>query len=791
MTDSRIRTILLAIVGLLGLALFFIAARNSKLNRIFPANISRDQVVQMAEADLHNTSISRYDLRRKVEIDVDGDLLRFAQSGLDNDSLLELIPSYRWRIEWSGKTEGSERVGYTLLFDNHGKRLGFTKTLPKGELQSSLSEAEALSEAERFLLDSGIDTARIELTAKRTDRENDITEFIFTFAVKTPHFGEQGQLKENLTVNLKGSTITEFAREISLGEQGKPSKFENVSKIVVGVITMVSWVILIIILISAFFKKMRHDELEFKRGIRLAIFFFVVWMIGGFLQNLPFDGSALLAIGLAGLFESLAIIFIYPISESFCRDSSPDKLETVDLLFSGRWQFRELGASFLNSLFIIGVTLGLWGILIWLSSALPWGSIHLTEDHFRIFQGADSIIGTTLLNISPTFFTGFILLTFFPAFLQSKLKRKSTLIINLTIALNLCGLYTILIKPELFSFFIVLPAAVLWANFLIKYDVFTRLISFFGGFTVINFVALPFSEGGFLSTPAIILFLFLVIFFAAGVYFSFSPRSTRDFENYVPEYVSRIAERERLLKELEIARNIQMKFLPQSIPAIPKLEVASVCKPAMEIGGDYYDFVKVNETSLGVIIGDVSGKGVSAAFYMTMAKGIIKTLSKKIQMPKQLLIELNEIFYENAPPSVFVSVIYGYLDLQSRTLTFARAGHNPLIVHKKGLGQPKLLCPEGLAIGLERGEVFSNIIQEHRIAIEPGDLFVFFTDGVSESRNKNDQEFGEERLTKIIEQNAHLSAHDLLNKIVSEVERFTGSAPQFDDFTMVVVKIRG
>jgi len=380
--------------------------------------------------------------------------------------------------------------------------------------------------------------------------------------------------------------------------------------------------------------------------------------------------------------------------------------------------------------------------------------------------------------------------------LQSRLSRrsdkrenKSTAIIFLTLALNLCGLYKIYLKPELLSFILVFPVAALWAYLLVKYDLFTMLISLFGSLTCINFILLPYAEGNFFSTPGMIFLIFLASFFGIGIYFSLSQKSAKDYEDYVPEYVSRIAERERFLKELEIARNIQMKFLPQSIPEIPSLEIASICKPAMEIGGDYFDFVKTGDGSLGVIIGDVSGKGVSAAFYMTMAKGIIRTVTKKIQQPKQLLIEVNEIFYENVPRNVFISMIYGYLDMKKRMLTFARAGHNPLIVHKRGSGLPQLLNPEGLAIGLEKGEIFSRIIQEQTIAIEPQDLFVFFTDGVSESRNKNEQEFGEESLSKIIEENAQLTANELLKKIIDEVNAFTGDAPQFDDFTMVIVKV--
>jgi serine phosphatase RsbU (regulator of sigma subunit) len=314
-------------------------------------------------------------------------------------------------------------------------------------------------------------------------------------------------------------------------------------------------------------------------------------------------------------------------------------------------------------------------------------------------------------------------------------------------------------------------------------------LALFGILNLFDLSFLPMIGRGLLSHVGVETISIGFLIFFAGIFLVYRKQSVIDFEHYVPEYVSRLAERERFLQELEIARNIQMKFLPQSPPSFSQLEIASICKPAMEIGGDYFDFISEGSDHLSVVIGDVSGKGVSAAFYMTMAKGILKTLSKKIKHPKQLLNEANEIFYENAPRNVFVSVIYGHFDMQNKTLTFARAGHNPVIVRKRISAKPELFIPKGLAIGLEKGKLFSDIIEEETIAIEPHDIFVFYTDGVTEAMNKKEEEFGEERLREIIDANANLSAQDLLNTIVKEVKQFTGKAHQHDDFTMVVVKV--
>jgi serine phosphatase RsbU (regulator of sigma subunit) len=151
---------------------------------------------------------------------------------------------------------------------------------------------------------------------------------------------------------------------------------------------------------------------------------------------------------------------------------------------------------------------------------------------------------------------------------------------------------------------------------------------------------------------------------------------------------------------------------------------------------------------------------------------------------------MNTVFFENTPKEVFISLIYGLFDLQKNTLTFARAGHNPLIVRKSVGNTPELLNPRGLAIGLERGTVFAATIEEKTVPIQPGDVFVFYTDGISESMNKNGEEFGEERLGQLINRHAQESATTLLDSITREITNFAGGANQHDDFTMVVVRVK-
>jgi sigma-B regulation protein RsbU (phosphoserine phosphatase) len=137
----------------------------------------------------------------------------------------------------------------------------------------------------------------------------------------------------------------------------------------------------------------------------------------------------------------------------------------------------------------------------------------------------------------------------------------------------------------------------------------------------------------------------------------------------------------------------------------------------------------------------------------------------------------------------FISMIYGIFNLQARTFTFARAGHNPLII-QKGLDEKvDVLCPKGLALGLEKGVVFQRIIEEHKVGIHTGDIFIFYTDGFSEAMNKHKEEFGEDRLQKLLKKISSLAAEQIIHHIKSEIINFVGDAPQHDDMTMLVVKI--
>lgn len=256
------------------------------------------------------------------------------------------------------------------------------------------------------------------------------------------------------------------------------------------------------------------------------------------------------------------------------------------------------------------------------------------------------------------------------------------------------------------------------------------------------------------------------------------------------------AEKKRLEEELRIARQIQMSLLPRGPLEFDGISVTALCVPAREVGGDYYDFFPLGEERLGVLIADVSGKGTSAALYMAELKGLVLSLSQIYQSPRQLLLEVNRIISENLDTRSFITMTYAVLDLRAGVMTFARAGHTPLLYFRGDCGDgntgTEVLTPNGLVVGLRipgATEKFSELLEEQRVELRKGDVIVFYTDGITEAMNPDSDLFGEARLGRIVAEHGHLDTADLRERILREIEAFVGSADQHDDMTMILVKV--
>jgi serine phosphatase RsbU (regulator of sigma subunit) len=224
------------------------------------------------------------------------------------------------------------------------------------------------------------------------------------------------------------------------------------------------------------------------------------------------------------------------------------------------------------------------------------------------------------------------------------------------------------------------------------------------------------------------------------------------------------------------------------MPNISNITIEAITVTAHEVGGDYYDFIQLPDNRLGIFIGDVSGKGTSAAFYMAQCKGCIQSLSKTFFNPKQLLGKANEIIYDSFDRKSFITLLMASLSPEDNQLTFARAGHCPLIYYNARSAAIELLQPDGIGVGLEKGDIFTRQLKEMTIRYQKGDLFVFYTDGISEARNPDKSEFGDQKLCQIIKHNAEKSVKEIKEIIIETVLTFSDEQNLTDDLTLLIVK---
>ncbi len=245
-------------------------------------------------------------------------------------------------------------------------------------------------------------------------------------------------------------------------------------------------------------------------------------------------------------------------------------------------------------------------------------------------------------------------------------------------------------------------------------------------------------------------------------------------------------EKQRLEKELDVARDIQKKILPEKNPEVNNLSISSFFIPAFEVGGDYYDFFEISKNKLGFIIADVSGKGISAAFIMAEVKGIFNSLSRMIETPKQILEKANEILLQRLNKRNFVSALYGIIDSEKEELTFARAGHCPALLIRENKIQA--FKPFGIGLGLANDSDFNNHLEEIKIKLMDTDVFVLYTDGITEAKNEKLEDFGEERFSNILVENSDKNVNEIADEVIKEVSLFSSSHHQYDDITLIILK---
>jgi len=260
----------------------------------------------------------------------------------------------------------------------------------------------------------------------------------------------------------------------------------------------------------------------------------------------------------------------------------------------------------------------------------------------------------------------------------------------------------------------------------------------------------------------------------------------------IRDVTGRVLTEEKLARskaEIRIAAEIQKSFLPELIPPIQGFDVAARSEMAKEVGGDFFDVIPlevipIEKGTFGLLIADVSGKGIPAALFMALSRIVVRVNAFRYPDPAFVIRDANNIIAQDSKSGMFVMLFYGVLSEQDRTLTYVNAGHNPPLLFRGQEGSMVRLMPTGMFLGGLEHQAYSS----SKVGIGPGDIAVLYTDGITEANNASGEMFGEERLKSVIRSHAKLPAAGILEKIFESVTAFVGDKPQFDDITVMVIR---
>lgn len=533
--------------------------------------------------------------------------------------------------------------------------------------------------------------------------------------------------------------------------------------------------------------------IDFKSCYPDAIFgFFVIFSaifadalanyIFGDLNTISFVSLSLGGATISGLAVAASFLLLGPTGFSVGHEASKQHLISINFARRGYWFNKPVGRALFLGTIIPTIGAGVVALLAWVFANTPISfNERVLSNSILPFVDDFSRAVSYLIIVYYTIF-GIILAGGF-SFIN-RFQKWNHFYIFIFIFFIFWNVPGVVLQNWYLSLVSNLFLALLWLFVLRKYDVFTLFISLFVFIFWFKLLDgfIPFS---WFSIHIIVMLPLLICIAGFGYIALRNGADLYDIPDYVPSYIIEHSRRERIERELEIARQVQQNFLPEKAPEILGLDVAARCTPAFEIGGDYYDFIQIDEHKTAVLIGDVSGKGIQAAFYMTLVKGFIRSLCRDIQRPDDLILKVNALFRENVPKGTFITMIYGIFNSENGTFTFVRAGHDPLLIVSDR--KIKLCQPKGFPLGMVDNNFFVNNLEIETVTLNYGDAVVLFTDGYTETRNRRGEFFGEKRLEELLI-GLHLqSAQEILDKLTNGVNSFRQEEPQHDDITAIVL----
>ncbi len=765
--------------------------------------VPKKQIEERAAAFLDSLNVHTTDLTVTTGINVSRTLHTYVlqEYGLSegNTLLRDSIPAFYWNIRWTnpgvtiGMPEDSDEKwrlpDIRVQYDGHGNLTHLQKDISDTVYIAGIDAVSARVIAEGFLIQftQHDPDALLFQSHEEVGRQNRLDHIFHWESTQGTHSPPY-----TIQVDVAGSIISQYNLEFDMDPAltGPTSTQGAISIISSSILYVIIAIMMLVIGVIRF----RSQEIGLKNGVLIGIIVAFLFSIYYYIQYVhpQLRWETLIPLLLFPLFVGLFIVFIVVVSEAIGRNTWKEKFIPFDLVTNGYIFHSTAGKSYIR-----GIT---YGIAVFSASLIIIRIVDVVHPVWYTWLN-DNPLGTfsppyTALKIMLHEFLleliGFcMMLLFLVSYLRQRISTVAVLII---IAALIYGIgdwrFTYPTFPPVSGILIASLYGLFFVWILYRFDVVSAYFAMLTFSVAVAATALIMSGNDYFISEGIIIASVFGGVYAAGIVSQFTPDTITDYEDIAPVFQKYISERERLQRELEIAHDVQMSFLPKKTPDIPGLDIASTCIPAHEVGGDYYDFISINDHLFGVVIGDVSGKGTKASFYMTLTKGILHSTAHNETDPAEVLRKVNRTFYEISERGAFISMVYGIFDTEKKTLTVARAGHNPVILWKSAQANGEMINPKGIALGLDGGQVFDKSIYETTVTYERGDVFIFYTDGFSEAANKRNEDFGDDRLFEVAKKYHKFPAEVLLEGIISETNQFTGKTPQRDDMTMVVVKIK-
>jgi sigma-B regulation protein RsbU (phosphoserine phosphatase) len=810
---SSLRSLsIIVLLGLLGAVSFFSLVSDHAPTAAVNLKLTRSQVIDLARDYLSELTYDVTQLTADANFRFDNGLSFYLEEELGPVEAhriirADTIATHYWHVQFydSKLPPSQQKHQYNVWISPAGTVRGFEHQLPDSLAIPSIDETAAADLAQTFLLTQGFEISQFQLENSTANQLVNRRDYFFRWVGKDSVYSMQSKL----WLRVHGDHVGGFRHNLD-----EPQSFVEansrigtfVTYVVVG--SSIATFVLLIFIITLFLKKYHDGEV----GIQTAVLVFGILFAATVIEYLLGFSTVGYTFGLGDVNRSNVRILVFimtvfivqaflaamvfaawSVGESSARRGWTSKLNAIDGLLNWKPFTVECANAVVRGYSFGFVILG--GFLGILAVAAKYFNFGLfATELYTVPESIAPSFTAIFLGLRVALVNEIVFRFFFISWLREKTGKTWPGLVVSSLLWTLIA-FTLWDFPVAYiGFEYLFPAyfliSVTLGFILVKYDLLTAIFTNFVLLAMSYAIPLFNADGSFYQQHEMLFYAIMSIPLIVAVIGYIKRQRFQFSRELTPSHIRRISERERMSRELEIARSVQMSLLPKENPLVEGYDIAGVCIPALEVGGDYYDFFHLGDGQIGIAIGDVSGKGVPAAIYMTLTKGILQSYASENFSPREVLNKLNRQMYSNIERNNFVSMFYAILDMKGRKIRFARAGHNPAILAHRGKDSNTFLQPKGLALGLESGVKFYEFLEEHEVALESGDVLTFYTDGFTEASTKDGEEYGEDRLEKVITENKDTSANLIIQNVVRAVKRFVGNHPQHDDMTMVVVKVQ-